>query len=151
MRVASVTGHRKLTKADTARVWAAMKALVHNPTIDAVYFGGASGTDTEALRAALEYRPAKVRLVVVVPDTIEAQHYLTREWTRKADEVIELKNPITSDDRYASYKVRNQYLVDVASLLIAFFNDNRRTGTWHAMQCATRKQIPIHIIPVSPV
>lgn len=128
-----------------------MKALVRNPKIDAVYFGGAMGTDTEALRAALEYRPAKVRLVVVVPDTIEAQHYLTREWTRKADEIIELKNEITSFNRYASYKIRNQALIDAASLLVAFFNGNQRTGTWHAMRCAARKPIPVYTIEVSPV
>lgn len=127
-----------------------MKALVGNKTLDAIYFGGARGADTEALKAALEFREGQhPKLVVVVPDTVENQPSDTREWTRKADEVIELRNPITSEDSYASFKARNQYLVDAATLLVAFWNGVYKSGTGSAVRMAERAGIPVHRVSVS--
>lgn len=126
-----------------------MKALVGNASLDAIYFGGAAGADTEALRAALELRSGKrPHLVVVVPDTIDKQPLLTREWTRQADEVIELQNPITSDDGYASFKTRNQYLVDVGSFGVAFFNGNYKSGTGHAVRAAEKIGLVVHKVAI---
>jgi hypothetical protein len=127
-----------------------MKGLVGNPTLDAIYFGGAKGTDTEALKAALHYRTGKKPwLVVVVPDTVEVQPGETHEWARKADEVIELRNHISKDDSFASFRTRNQYLVDVATFLVAFWNGLYKSGTGQAVRMAEKVGLVFYKIPVT--
>lgn len=148
-KIAAITGHRDLSPKDLNRVQTAMRGLVHNPTIDAIYFGGAIGADTEALRAALTYRTEKRPwLVVVTPDTVEHQPGPTQVWSRQADELIELKNPITSNDKFASYRIRNQFLVDACTLLVAFWNGNYKSGTGSAVRMAERQGKPVHRIPL---
>lgn len=148
-KIVSVTGHRSLTATDRERVRKGAQALVSNPTIDAIYFGGARGVDTEALKVALELRTEKKPwLVVVVPDTVEAQPYDTRLWTRKADEVIELRNLITRDDKFASYRIRNQYLVDICMFLVAFFNGDYKSGTGQAVRMAEKDGLFVYKVPV---
>lgn len=148
-KIASITGHRDLSERDRVRLYSAMKGLAQNPTIDAIYFGGAIGADTEALKSALEYRSEqRPWLVAVMPDVVEAQPSSTHQWARAADELIELKNPITSGDKYASYRIRNQYLVDVCSLLVAFWNGNYKSGTGSAVRMAEQQNKPVHRIPM---
>jgi hypothetical protein len=149
-KIVSVTGHRSLTAKDLDRVRKGAQALVSNPTIDAIYFGGAKGVDTQALKAALEFRTDKRPwLVVVVPNTVEDQPWDTRVWTRKADEVIELHNPITKDNKYASYRIRNQYLVDICMFLVAFFNGDYKSGTGQAVRMAEKDGLSVYKIPVT--
>lgn len=126
-----------------------MKTLVGNASIDAIYFGGARGADTEALKAALEFRADKRPwLVVVVPDTVSRQPRETHEWTRKADEVIELHAAITKDDGFASFKKRNVFLVDIASFLVAFWAGDYSTGTGHAVRYAEKDGLVVYKIPI---
>lgn len=126
-----------------------MDGLVKNPSIDAIYFGGAKGGDTEALKAALFYRTGRRPwLVVVVPDVVTKQPFETRAWTHRADEVIELKNPITSDDDYEAYTIRDQYLVDVGSLLVAFWRGNYKTGTGKTVRMAENSGLKIVRVPL---
>jgi predicted Rossmann fold nucleotide-binding protein DprA/Smf involved in DNA uptake len=152
MKVAAITGHRTLGLVSTKRVWTAAETLLRNLTIDVVYLGGASGVDTEFLKAALQYRiELRPKLIVVVPDTVERQPVSTREWTRRADEIIELLEPITADNRYLSYKKRNEYLVDQSTFLIAFFNGNFKSGTGSAINYAKKCGKKVYTIPVSLV
>jgi predicted Rossmann fold nucleotide-binding protein DprA/Smf involved in DNA uptake len=133
-------------------VWTAAETLLKNLTIDVVYLGGASGVDTEFLKAALQYRVGlRPKLIVVVPDTVERQPVSTREWTRRADEIVELLEPITSDNRYLSYKKRNEYLIDQSTFLIAFFNGNFKSGTGSAINYAKKCGKKVYTIPVSLV
>jgi hypothetical protein len=84
MKAAAITGHRTLGPISIRRVWTAAETLLKNLTIDVVYLGGASGVDTEFLKAALQYRVGlRPKLIVVVPDTVERQPVSTREWTRR--------------------------------------------------------------------
>lgn len=150
MKSAAITGHRKIGPISTRRVWSAASTLVKNLTIDATYLGGASGVDTEFLKAALHYRVGlRPRLIVAVPDTVEKQPVTTREWTQKADEVIELLEPITSDNKYRSYKKRNEYLIDQSTFLIAFFNGDFKSGTGNAINYAKKCGKEVYMIPVS--
>jgi predicted Rossmann fold nucleotide-binding protein DprA/Smf involved in DNA uptake len=149
-KIISITGHRSLTSTDRAVVRKGIQALVNNKTIDALYFGGAKGVDTEAIKAALELRTDKKPwLTVVLPDTISDQPFETREWTRKADEVIELKNPITKDNKFASYRIRNQYLVDICKFLVAFFNGDYKSGTGQAVRMAEKVGLVVYKVPIS--
>jgi len=149
-KIISITGHRSLNATDRERVRKGIQALVNNTSIDAIYFGGARGVDTEALRAALEFRKDKrPHLVVVIPDTVEEQPWDTREWTRKADEVIELRNPISKANKFASYRIRNQYLVDIATFLVAFWNGDYKSGTGQAVRMAEKDGLYVYKIPVT--
>lgn len=148
-KIVSITGHRNLDVSSRSKVRSAMKALVGNPSIDAIYFGGADGADTEALRAALQFRVGtRPWLVVVVPDTVRAQPASTRDWTYQADEVIELGNPITSEDHFSSYRKRNEYLIDCGTSVVAFFNGNYKSGTGQAVRYAERDGVVVLKIPV---
>jgi hypothetical protein len=149
-KIVSITGHRSLSPTDKTIVRKGIQALVNNKTIDAIYLGGARGVDTEALKAALELRTDKRPwLTVVLPDTISDQPLDTREWTRKADEIIELRNPITKDNKYVSYRIRNQYLVDICMFLVAFFNGDYRSGTGQAVRMAEKVGLFVYKVPVS--
>lgn len=150
MKSATITGHRNIGPKSTKRVWTAAATLLRNLSIDEVYLGGASGVDTEFLKAALQYRVgARPRIIVVVPDTVERQPISTRAWTMQADAVIELREPIMADNRYLSYKKRNEYIVDRGTFLVAFFNGSQRSGTGHAINYAKRNGKTVYTIPVS--
>ena len=129
LRVA-VTGNRGVTAADRRTIRRVLRELVAEPTVETIYFGGALGADTAALLAALESRRGgRPRLVVVVPDTLEAQPLETREASRRSDEVVELRRPIAASDRWRAYHQRNRWLVDRASMLLAFWDGQPRSGT----------------------
>lgn len=146
----SISGHRAIGPNSKRRVWYAVQTLIENSTIKAIYFGGARGTDNEALKAALYYRKGWFpRLIVVLPDTIEQQPAETHQWIRRADEVIELKQPITSEDGYLSYRKRNEYMVDYATFLVAFFNGNFKSGTGQAIKYAEKLGRTVYKINVS--
>jgi len=150
-KIVSVTGHRSLSSAgDLQLVQTAIQTVVRNSSVDAIYFGGARGVDTEALKSALIWRSGiRPHLTVVVPDTIGAQPWDTREWTRKADEVIELRNPIMASNKYASFRIRNQYLVEIASLVLAFWNGNPNSGTGQAVRLARTACRKVYTVKVS--
>lgn len=149
--IVSITAHRNLTPESVSRVHAAMKSLVSLPHVDAIYFGGARGGDTEALRGALHHRGTSVRprLVVVVPNLLTNQPYETRAISEQADEVIELKNEITKENGYSAYAVRDQYLVDSANSLVAFFSGDYKTGTGKTIRMAEKKGIRVTLIGVT--
>lgn len=148
-KIVSVTAHRKISIPDQPRVRSAMKVLVQNPTIDAIYFGGALGGDTLALRAAAEFRTGpKPRLVVVLPDTEAAQPFAARQWYHLADEVIELGYTITQDDGFQAYHRRNEYLVNICTSLVAFFSGQKKSGTGSTIDYARSLGVVVHEVPV---
>lgn len=148
--IASVTAHRDIGPSDLSVIHAAMRVLVTHDDVDAIYFGGARGGDTEALKAALYFRGKNKRpwLAVVVPDTIAQQPQETHFWTQKADELIELKNPITKDNFFKSYMIRDRYLVDIATFLVAFFNGNYKSGTGMTVKMAEKDGLEVHRIAI---
>jgi uncharacterized phage-like protein YoqJ len=126
-----------------------MALLVAREGIEELWFGGARGTDTVALLAALAHRKeGRPKLVVVVPDKVSRQPYEAQAAIRRADQVIELGHPITKEDRYAAFKERNVYLVDHTSFLVAFWTGDYKTGTGHAVAYAERDGIKVYKIPV---
>lgn len=136
--IVSITAHRKLSAKDTLLIHQAMRHVVALPHVDAIYFGGARGGDSEALKAALHFRAEKPKpwLTVVVPDTLLKQPYETHLWSRKANEIIELHHKITPDDGFESYTKRDQYLVDAATTLLAFFSGDYKSGTGKTVKMA---------------
>ena len=151
MKTVAITGHRVLSPQKIEVVHSAMHSLLKNDSVDRVLFGGAVGADSEALRACLFFRQKlgkQIQLVVVTPDTVDQQPVQVQVWIKQADEVIELKNLITSEDHYNSYHIRNRYLVENAEIVIAFFNGQYNSGTGHAMRHAKLLGKKLAIIPV---
>lgn len=155
MTVVSITAHRNTTQDDDKIIYLAMTTLMCDPGIEAIYFGGARGGDTVSLKAAIEIRGLWdniPELVVVVPDRIEDQPRIAREWILKADRVIELKNPITPSDQYRSYDIRNEYLVNVAQkgegFIVAFWN-SKPSGTANCVGFAKAMEVPVQVVAIS--
>ena len=153
MSIVSITGHRNLSQSDITTISLTMTSLMADETIEAIYFGGAKGADTEALRACLDIRKSlSVQLVVVVPDRVEDQPRVARDWIFRADQVIELGNPITPMDHYRSYSLRNEYLVDVVretdGFLVAFWDGIESGGTYNCLEYARMSDIPIQVVGV---
>lgn len=145
----AVTGNRGVTAADRRVIRRVLRELLADPQIDTIYFGGAVGADTEALQAALELRRgARPRLVVVVPDSLDAQPVRTRHVSRRADEVIELRRPIVRADRWGAYHARNRWMVDHASLVVAFWDGHPRSGTAATVGYARRRGVAVRVVEV---
>lgn len=148
-RRVAVTGNRGVTAADRSIIRRVVRELLADAEVETIYFGGALGADTEALQAALGMRRGdRPRLVVVVPDTLEAQPRETRDVSRRADEVVELRRPIDASDGWRAYHARNRWMVDHASLLVAFWDGHPRSGTGATVRYARRRGVEVRIVSV---
>jgi hypothetical protein len=152
MKVA-ITGHRFLLESDVVIVRDRIVRLVRDPEVEEVFFGGAIGVDTDALRFALQYRagPGRPFLSVVVPDTLGMQAISARLFAAQADRVIELHHKITGRDGYAAYKKRNCFMVDQATPcgeVIAFWSGRWRSGTGQTIRYALETDTPWEHVPV---
>jgi predicted Rossmann fold nucleotide-binding protein DprA/Smf involved in DNA uptake len=148
-RRVAITGNRGVTAGDEAVVRARMRELALDPTVAVLFFGGALGADTVALDAALAARKgARPRLVVVLPDTLEAQPRETWATTRRADERLELGRPIRAEDRWRAYHLRNRRLVEEATELLAFWNGEPRSGTASTINLARKRGIEVEVVRV---
>lgn len=146
MRVA-ITGSRKLSNADIIGLIRVVHTLVYEVRPEVVVFGGAVGVDTEALTVAQHLKSYNghtvpshnSRLVVVVPDTVTAQPRAARDAIlRYADEVVELRNPITRSDGFAAYHKRNAEMVKRATHVLGFWNGDFQSGTYSCL-CEARR------------
>ena len=145
--IVAITGHRKLSPSDAALVTARVEALIYEVRPAVVIFGGAVGVDTVALAAARHHRSHRggtvrahhSRLVVIVPDVVAAQPHDAREAIRLyADDVVEMRNPITGYDNFFAYHARNREMVDRATHVLAFWDGDVRTGTGSCLAYAAR-------------
>ena len=170
-RRVAITGNRGITSEDREKIRVKVRELVANPRVAAIFFGGATGADTEALATALEARGeggnrrtgnreqgtgqmgeggdgARPRLIVIVPDTLEGQPRETWETSRRADDIVELGHPIRVEDRWRAYHVRNQRLVAEATDLVAFWNGDPRSGTAATIGLARKRGLGVEIVKV---
>jgi hypothetical protein len=148
--IVAITGSRKILEQDFGIVKTVMKELVNSPAVFEIRFGGAIGVDSLALQYALEARldcSKSPRFKVILPDTLEQQPIRTHEVTRRADEVIELKQKIYAMNGYASIRARNLALVTGAHELRSFWDGNFYGGTKMTMNLApTGCKVIIHAI-----
>jgi predicted Rossmann fold nucleotide-binding protein DprA/Smf involved in DNA uptake len=148
-RRVAITGNRGITAQDATAVRAKLRELVADPSVVLILFGGARGADTVALEEALARRKGgRPRLVVVLPDTIDAQPRDTWATTRRADERIELGRPIRVEDRWRAYHLRNRRLVEEAGELVAFWNGDPRSGTAATIGLARQHGLAVEIVEV---
>ena len=106
-------------------------------------FGGARGVDSDALEYIGRTQPRSIR-TVVVPNRLSDQPRLTQSITRRyATNVVELKN--TGLNRY---RLRNQYMVDRATHVRAFYDFRGRGGTFNTIQYAKSKGKNLTVWPM---
>lgn len=133
-----VSGHRELADGDDAIIRKTMVEFIGFGEFDFIMLGGARGTDTFALAAALDLRdtsPKPPLLIVVVPDTLAMQPRETWATSEKADRVIELGHPITREDNFWSLRHRNEFMIDWVfpkGRVLAFWN-GEKSGTANAV------------------
>jgi predicted Rossmann fold nucleotide-binding protein DprA/Smf involved in DNA uptake len=152
-RKITITANRNITPNDVKIIKAKMEALVSDTTVTEIWFGGARGGDTVALRCAFIALIADdtvlgkgPKLVVVVPDTVEKQPKETHVVTAFADQIIELKNPIARADHYAAYGIRNRHMVDHTDEIVAFTDGRINTGTMSCARYAEKQGKKVEIV-----
>lgn len=147
--IITITGHRKISFDAKIKIDETMQYLLSHCEVDKIFFGGAKGTDTYALECALKHRQNKnCQLIVIVPDVLEKQPFETQSISQQADEIIELYNEITPKNRYLSYKLRNEYMIDNCHIVVAFFDGNYKSGTGHAISYAKQTNKETMIVTI---
>lgn len=151
-RIIAITGNRNTIIDDHHVILVKIEELITDKTVELIYFGGARGADTIALNAAIEIKIAigrdDIKLVCVIPDTLDKQPVDTRGVSRKADKLIELGNPITPNDGYASYHARNHFMVNSSTAVVAFWDGDLHSGTWSTIKYAKALKKPVKIVTI---
>ena len=150
MKSCSFTGHRKIDEAHRAPLDELLgKAIeyVYSEGCRDFYCGGALGFDTMAAKKIISMRMKyrDMRLFIVIPCKEQAEGWSAGQVgmyeyiLSLADEVI-----YTSEEYTAScMRKRNQKLVDVCDVLIAFAGRNR-SGSAQTVRMAKQKGIKVY-------
>ena len=111
------------------------------------YCGMAMGFDLLAAEAAISLKSKlkELKLIAVIPHPDQ-----TRLWDEKDKELYnkvlkKANRRILLSDSYSrdSLLKRNDYLLENSSLLIAFYNGNKRGGTYYTYRRALRKGMDV--------
>ncbi len=139
MKIA-VTGRRYPTPRSILLIRQAMSQVVANPEVTDVYFGGAFGVDTEALNMAARYvRGGRVKLHAILPGVLQDLGDHQKAALDLADTVTELAGDMsTSTAATLSFLARNRHLVDCSDKVLAFWDNKKEGGTWHAIEYARK-------------
>lgn len=142
MKIA-ISGHRDLHDYDLDVINGRIMQNMRDPDLEEMFFGGAIGTDSHALRFAYLARGAQRKspiLTVVCPNTKAHLPQLARSWAEKyADRFVELGLPITGADGWWAFKARNHWMVDQirdCGQLDAFWSGRQSGGTYEAITYA---------------
>ncbi len=141
----SITGNRHPSRSDNIIISRVMKDVVLQSK--KIIFGGAIGVDTVALESAIKWRHflnKPVRLIVIVPNTLSSQPRETWVTSHKADRIIELGN-----DGPNRFRIRNTAMVRRSDVLVAFWNGQKRSGTYMTMNIARRMKKPVKVIRIT--
>lgn len=137
------TGHRYLHDYDLDTINARVMQDMKDPDLDEMFFGGAIGSDSYALRFAYLARGGLRKtpvLTVVCPNTKDQLPQVARAWAVKyADRFIELGNEITPNDRWRAFLMRDYFMVDQirdVGQLNAFWSGRKPSGTWRTIEYA---------------
>lgn len=148
-RAIGITGHRDIGEGKAWDVRAKMCEIVE-ATPKTMIFGGARGVDTIALEWAHYYREAvkskTPSLIVIVPGKVKDQPTYAAKIIRKcADGIIEMGLDMANPK---SYRERNERIVGMADLVVAFWNGIARGGTWHCKQTAQSSGVEVEEVRI---
>jgi len=144
--VIAITGHRELLDGAAEEIeWTIAEELSdHWPS--EIRFGGALGTDTEALIAACNMRVEGApgpKLHVIVPFKAKNMPEQARRWATECADVITELDLAKSKKAYLE---RNLALLEGADRLVAFTDGRQTGGTAHTIREAARRHIPTRIV-----
>lgn len=157
-KTAWITGPRKADwNSSKAQHEIATYEILANSRIERVLFGGAWGTDSWMLSKVHEQKQhfgiTNLELVVVCPNTIAELISPAQKMAQNfATGIIELGNPISAEDGWRAFLLRNEFMVDHARFGFAFPVKGVDTGgTIHCMRYArTQPDKLLRIFPVLP-
>ncbi len=149
-KILAFTGHRSLPSgqklSQLEKTLAKEIELAINGGYDTFMFGGAIGFDMLCANMVAVYKKAyPIKLIAVIPYKNQADKWSTsdkqnyKHLLSTCDEVITLSEHYHTD----CYKNRNQYMVDRATKLIAYYDGGQRSGTGQTVRMAQRKNITI--------
>ena len=115
--------------------------------------GGAKGTDIIAAEIVLRVRQSdpRLKLICALPHEGFGEHW-ERAWTERFHRVLneaDLVRYVSRDFSYASYQVRNEWMVRHSTLVIAVYNGGKG-GTKNTLAFAKAQNIPCVIIEDRP-
>lgn len=150
---AAFTGHRTYAD-DVPEALRANLDLLYARGIRTFLCGMAVGFDLAAAEAVLTCRAGRqdARLVAVVPFEGQEDRFLQADRARYRRILDEADATVVLSPAYhrGCYAVRNDYLVDHASVLIAWY-DGSAGGTHYTVQRALRRRLEIvNLHPASP-
>lgn len=111
--------------------------------------GMARGTDIVAGEIVLRLREQdnRIKLICALPHPGFGLHW-SGGWTERFQKVLaaaDLTKTICPTFSYASYQIRNEWMVDHSSLVIGVFN-GKRGGTRNTIDYAERVGVPCEVI-----
>lgn len=111
--------------------------------------GMARGTDIVAGEIVLRLREqdSRIKLICALPHPGFGLHW-GGGWTERFQKVLaaaDLTKTICPTFSYASYQIRNEWMVDHSSLVIGVFN-GKRGGTRNTIDYAERVGVPCEVI-----
>jgi hypothetical protein len=138
-----VTGHRDIDEKDRDVIDSTIEK--HVEFADRLYFGGARGTDTRALKSADQHRDCSdgTQLIGVVPWGVDDQPKDSGKVLQTcADRILELEVDLPVGIPRGYFK-RNQALVDRSDQLLAFWDGKESGGTYRTIQYARNQDVPV--------
>ncbi|MBR5495938.1 MAG: DUF1273 family protein [Oscillospiraceae bacterium] len=158
-KVASFTGHRPESFEDydeESDTIIGVKHKLYNQIKNAIsqgyaYFvgGGARGVDIWVGETVTELKKIypHIKLVTIIPHENQAKSW-SQSWQNRYDNLMQnsdFVSVISAGFSYASFHIRNRFLVDHSSLLIGVYNGTKG-GTQSTIEYAQKQQKQIIII-----
>ncbi len=149
MRNCSFTGHRAIEIRHRSGIRAQIDLMVktaYEGGCRDFYFGGAIGFDTLAAECVLEFRESHpdVTVNLVLPCRDQSSRWSTED-VQRYEAVLSRADSVECLSEFyydGCMRVRNQRLVDIADVLIAYVGRDG-SGTGQTVRMAKRKDIPI--------
>ena len=106
--------------------------------------GGALGVDQDFAEAVLRAKQAhaEITLEIAIPCKTQAARWSKDEQLRYRS-ILECADKITIlSEHYtpSCMQRRNEYMVDKADLVLAYWNSEESGGTWYTINCAKQKE-----------
>lgn len=150
VRTIATTGHRALPHGADRHIRAGVREIAGQHPGAVWLSGGAVGADTIVVDELLE-QDKRVELVLPFDPLIQSARWTwDQKWTQMGH-LLTVAEVHVLADHYdpAAYNMRNQWMVDRADLLVAFWNGRMRgSGTANTVRMADRAGLPVIWFPM---
>ncbi len=145
------TGHRELpTGEDLVKLKGKLLAEIKNSYFEGYnhfIFGGAQGFDLLAAKTVLELANeyGDIKLTAAIPFKGQSSKFSFENKILYDEVLCACNNTLVLSQTYSKdcYKIRNQYMVDKSSKVIAYYNGKVRNGTGQTVRMAMTARLNI--------